>query len=166
MSLSDQEVIAIDKTISYLKEWIHRYLVNKDLIQRKIETMDDSEEDTIIVHLHEGKKHPHLIVPFMVDIDAALARLKDHELCSLVVYNSRQNLDAVIKSWDKLIKFKRHFSIYFVNPFSKLDKRWVIFPYTHNLITDRAGLKPGLETLFAAVEPITKEEVERIIATG
>ncbi|MBI4150488.1 hypothetical protein HY488_03720 [Candidatus Woesearchaeota archaeon] len=159
-------MIAIDKTISYLKEWIHRYLVNKDLIQRKIDTIDDSGEDTLLTNLRDGKKHLYIIVPFLEDSDAALARLKDYELCSLIVYNTRQNLDIVIKNWDKLVKFKRHFSIYFVNPFSKLDKRWIIFPTTHQLVTDKTGLKPGLEALFITVDPITKEEVERIIATG
>lgn len=159
-------MIRIDKAVSYLKEWTHRYLVNKDLIQRKIEAIDDSGEDALLLNLRDGKKHLYIIIPFIEDMDAALQRLKDHELCTLVVYNGRQNLDLVIKHWEKLVKFKRHFSVYFVNPFSKLDKRWVIFPWTHQLITDKAGLKPGLEALFITVDPITKEEVEKIIATG
>jgi hypothetical protein len=145
---------------------MHRYLVNKDLIQRKIDAIDDSAEDALLANLHDGKKHLHLIVPFVEDLDAALGRMKGYEPCSLVVYNARQNIEAVIKNWEKLVRFKRHFSIHFVNPFSKTDKRWTIFPSTHHLVTDKAGLRPGLEALFMTVEPITKEEVERIIATG
>src|SRR3989344_3561562 len=108
--------------------------------------------------MRDGKKHLYLIIPFVEDIDAALSSLKDYDLCSLVFYNARQNLDAVVKHWEKLVKCKRHFSIYFVNPFSKLDKRWVIFPVTHALVTEKGGLKPGLEALFITVDPITKEE--------
>jgi len=128
--------------------------------------VDDSGEDTLLLNLRDGKKHLYVIIPFLEDIDHALARLKDHEPCTLAVYNARQNLDLVIKNWEKLVKFKRHFSIYFINPFSKLDKRWIIFPTTHQFVTDKAGLKPGLETLFITVDPIMKEEVERVIATG
>ncbi len=143
---------------------MHRYLVNKDIIQRKIEAIDDSAEDALLVSLRDGKKHKYLIVPFLENLEAALAQLKEYELCSLVVYNARQNLDSVIRHWETLVTFKRHFSIYFVNQFSQLEKRWVIFPTTHQLITDKTGLKPGLEALFVTVEPITKEELERVIA--
>ena len=120
----------------------------------------------MLLHLRDGKKHLFVIVPFLEDMDQALARLKDHEPCTLAIYNARQNLDLVIKNWEKLVKFKRHFSIYFINPFSKLDKRWIIFPQTHQLVTDKTGLKPGLEALFITVDPIAKEEVGKIIATG
>ena len=81
----------------------------------------------------------------------------------MVTYNTKEAFDAVIKNWEKLAKFKRHFSIYFVNPFSRTEKRWTIYPMTHDMVTEKAGLKPGLASLFLTVDAITKEEVEKIL---
>ena len=137
---------------------------NKDLILKNIIEIGQKEE-LVIAKLKDGKEHAYLIEPFLDEsnLNAALEKIKGYEYCSLVSYNTEKAFEAVIKNWDKLAKFKRHFSIYLVNPFSKTEKRWTIYPMTHDLITDKAGLKSGLVALFITVEPITKEEIENIL---
>ncbi|MFC1732473.1 hypothetical protein ACFL6I_19385 [candidate division KSB1 bacterium] len=141
---------------------MERFVKNKDLILRKIEKISKKEE-FLIAELKDGKQHCYLIEPFLDNIDAAFAKLKDYEFCSLVVYNTKENFDVLIKNWDIIAKFKRQFSIYFINPFSKTEKRWSIYPMTHNMVTEKSGLKPGLITLFSNVEAVTKEEIEKIL---
>lgn len=146
----------------YLAEWITRFVRNKDLIVRKIEEISKKEE-LIIAKLKEGKEHAYLVEPFLDNIDSALGKLKKYEHSSLIVYNTNGNFEIVLKNWEKLAKFSRHFSIHFVNPFSKTEKRWAIYPMTHDLVTEKAGLKQGLTALFMTVEATTKEEIERVI---
>ena len=43
-------------------------------------------------------------------------------------------------------------SIYFVNPNSSTEKKWIIYPFTHSKITEHSALKLGLMTLFESVE--------------
>ena len=66
-----------------------------------------------------------------------------------------------MKAWNKLILI-RNLSLYFVNPFSKQEKRWVINPHLHHKISDAESLELGLNSLFIMVDPITEKEVEEL----
>lgn len=155
-------MIDIVSPSDYLTEWLIRFVKNKDLIFRKIESIGKSGE-LVIAKLKDGKEHAYLVEPFLGDIDAALAKLKGYEISTMAVYNTKENFDSFMKSWDKFARFSRQFSIHFINPFSKTEKRWTLFPMTHDMVTEKAGLKPGLLALFANVEATTKEEVEKVI---
>ena len=72
--------------------------------------------------------------------------------------NSKENLDFLMNKWNKLIKFDK-LTIFFVNPFSELEKKWFISPYVHNKICDKDSLKLGLKTMFETVESITEKEI-------
>lgn len=137
---------------------------NKDLIVKNIAEIGQKEE-LVIAKLKDGKEHAYLVEPFLDDssLSSAIDRLKGYDYCSLVVYNTKEAFDAMIKNWEKLAKFKRHFSIYFINPFSKTEKRWTLYPMTHDLVTEEAGLKPGLLSLFATVDETTKGEIEKVL---
>ena len=69
----------------------------------------------------------------------------------IFTYNTKNNLESLISMWDSIIKYKS-LSICFVNQESKLEKRWIIHPYTHNKISERSALKQGLMSLFQTVE--------------
>jgi len=58
------------------------------------------KEEMIIAKLKDGKEHIYLIEPFLDDpvLLSALDRLKSHDHCSLVVYNTQQAFDTVIKT--------------------------------------------------------------------
>ncbi|MCX8146893.1 MAG: hypothetical protein N3D84_00285 [Candidatus Woesearchaeota archaeon] len=81
----------------------------------------------------------------------------------LVVYNTKENIDFLINNWELFSKFNNNFSIFFVNPFSKTEKRWAIYPMTHDIIAERKNLRQSINVLASNVEIITKEEIERII---
>ena len=67
----------------------------------------------------------------------------------------------VIK-WALLIKYQL-LNIFFVNPFSNLDKRWIIYPYTHARIAEPEALETGLASIAENVEMISREEFEKRI---
>ena len=77
----------------------------------------------------------------------------------LVILNSKENLNVIIGNWKRLIEFK-NLCVYFVNPFSQLDKKWLVFPCTHNRICDENSLETGLKAMFEMVESITEEDAK------
>lgn len=154
-----------DKLTSYLTNWIQRFLQNKDLILRrysKIERFPGKEDQIMITH-KDGAKHFCVVVPFVGDLNKALEPLKEYEQCTLVCYNTKENFDVLVNNWERLVNFKKHFHVYFVNPFSNTLKQWAIYPHTHQIITQGQALKLGLTTLFQTVEATTKEGLEKKI---
>ena len=152
-----------DKLVSSLTDWIQRFLQNKDLILRryaKIEKLPGKEDQIMITH-KDGAKHLCVVVPLVNDLNTALEPLKAYEHCTLVCYNTKENFDMLINHWERLVNFKKHFHMYFVNPFSTTLKQWAIYPHTHQIITQGQALKLGLTTLFQTVEATTKEELEK-----
>ena len=153
----------VNKVIEFLKEWCFNYIRNKDLILGRIVTID-KKEDYLFVK-YKDKDQVFLIVPEIKNINEDIVRLgefsKAGAATTLVLLNTRENLDLVVSNWAKLINDLK-FSIYFVNPFSSLDKVLSIFPRTHDLVTEKASLKIGLEALALNVEQFTKEDFKKI----
>ena len=148
-----------------MTEWIIRFIKNRDLILKRIISIDEKkEEDIIIANLEDNKKHIYLIVPFLdeSDIKETLKKLKGYDFATLVVYNTKENKEFLINNWDKLAKFNKGFSIHFVNPFSKTNKRWSIYPATHEFIAGKKNLKKGISSISSNVEEIAKKEIEDI----
>ena len=87
-----------------------------------------------------------LIRPEFVNVDEVVE--KSQGSSGLVVLNLKKNVDAVIANWDKLAKLKG-LCIYFVNP--NLNEKWLLYPYTHDQITEKPALRRGLESLFSMV---------------
>jgi hypothetical protein len=145
-----------------LEDWITNFLKNKDIIKREIQNIEKQEGKIIITYT--TKKQICLIVPFIENFGFILKEISNKEYYfSLIVFNTQENFDIIVSNWNKLTD-KPKLSIYFVNPFSKTDKKWIIFPCTHNLISDKSALKVGLLSLFNTVEVLTEEEVRKILS--
>lgn len=131
-----------------LQEWAVIYIKNKDVMQKSITSIDENVDGfDFIVRKSSGDQF-FLIRPEFSDVDEVVSKGADKQL-GLVVLNTRENLNKVISGWDKLCRLKG-LCIYFVNP--KSNGKWLLFPYTHEQITERAALKRGLESLFSMVE--------------
>jgi len=148
----------IDPAAEYLRDWAYEFLKNKDLILRRIESME-IHDDIILIKLREGYEQGCLIAPFIEDLSQCFSKLERYSHATLIAYNTEENYNALLKDWDKMAAFKRQFNLHFVNPFSAKDKQWGIFPYTHQLITQGEGLKTGLSALRSNVDVITKETI-------
>ena len=146
-------------SIKYLADWFVRYIKNRDVTFRKISEIHE-DEDLVTVSEKSGKKTIYKVIPFPDDFTAvAIAIEEEHK--GIIVYNSRENFDKLISSWKKLIKMPS-LVIYFINPFSKLDKRWIIRPSVHARISDEESLEQGLTSMFQMVGQISKKEIEQL----
>ncbi len=137
--------------LKLLKEWALNYIKNRDLLVKQIEKIEENKDGwDIVVTARSGLKF-YLIVPKMENFEKILERVNNHHL-TVVAFNTKENLDIMIENWSK-VKDHEHLAIMFVNPNSELDKKWLVFPYTHHKITEKASLKKGLKTLFNTVDP-------------
>ena len=148
----------MDKVSSYLSEWAINFVKNRDVLAKKIETIS-KENSSVSVKYKDGNKSLFVIKPSISDVEDFLEnRDKDENLC-IITLNNKNNLEIMIKNWKKLVGYK-FLSIYFINPFSQLDKNWVLFPHTHHKICDEQALETGLKSMFSMVEQITEEQLK------
>jgi hypothetical protein len=133
-----------------LKDWIVEYVKNKDAMTRQITSIQKDAENVDVFVEGTLKSQFIIVQPELNDL-GKLDSLKDKHII-LVTANTKENAEFLISHWEELVKYP-HLCVYFVNPNSSMDKRWVIFPATHDKITERRSLRKGIESLYATVEP-------------
>ena len=141
----------------FLLDWTINFIKNKDIVSKKIEQIENGKDSFDLYVKYKDREQYFIIAPNINDIDFIIGKISgvvnNTAYFSIVTLNSKVNFDIILENWNKLINFK-FLNIIFVNPFSELDKKWIIFPYTHNKICDESSLKSGLKSMFETVEPI------------
>ncbi len=147
-----------NKAHSFLLEWTINFVKNKDIVAKKIEHIENGKDGFDLYVKYKDREQYFIIVPSIVDIDSIIQRLTDSFYFSIVTLNSKENFELILKNWNKLIDFK-FLNIIFVNPFSELDNKWIVFPCTHHKICDESSLVIGLKSMFEMVEPIDERQL-------
>ncbi|MBI3035854.1 hypothetical protein HYY71_06045 [Candidatus Woesearchaeota archaeon] len=147
-----------NKAHSFLVNWTVNFIKNKDVISKKIEKIENGKDGFDLYVKYKDREQYFIIAANIADIDSIIQRINNNNYFSIVTINSKGNFYAVIKSWNKLVNF-RFLNIIFVNPFSELDKKWIIFPHTHHKICDESSLENGLKSMFGMVEPIEEQQL-------
>ena len=143
-----------DVIVKFLREWAVGYVKHRDILTKNIIYIKE-ELDRVIVKFKD-KEQIFLIRP--TADNSLIQEINKDKNINIVMLNSKENLDFLIKNWSKLIKFEK-LTIFFINPFSGLDTKWFISPYVHDRICDKDSLKFGLKTMFETVEAITEKEI-------
>lgn len=150
----------MDKIKGFLVEWTVNLLKNKDIIAKKIKDIKTDTEGFDVKVTYTDKTQLFLVTMKLWDMNSILKKLKDENgYYGIVTFNMKENIDVLVKNWNQLVKFK-FLSVYFVNPWSNTDKKWIIYPYTHNRISDPASLIQGLDSMSQMVEFLTEEQVK------
>ncbi len=147
-----------NKSHSFLVDWAIGFIKNKDIISKKIERIENGKDGFDLYAKYKDREQYFIISPNIADIDSIIHRINNNFYFSIVTLNSRENFNIILKSWHKLVSF-RFLNIIFVNPFSETDKKWIVFPYTHQRICDENYLENGLRSMFEMVEPIEEEQL-------
>lgn len=150
-----------DKAKQALVDWIKNHLKNRDIMTKGIEDIKDKEQGFDVYVKFKDKEQFIIAVPIIEDLAGILSRLKDKEAYyTIITFNNRNNFKEIVSNWDKLAEFK-FLNMFFINPFSNMDTRWIIYPYTHNKICDKDSLEKGLKSMFDMVEPISEEAIKK-----
>ena len=149
----------MDKLVEFLANWTKEYLKSKNTVTKSLVSVE--EKGTELVARFKDREQRIVIAPFMNSFAEVLGELtKNPEMhLAVVTFNSEKSFKALLENWKELVKH-RNFNIYFVNPFSQLDKRWIIFPFTHAKICDEDSLELGLKSMFEMVDRISEEEAK------
>src|SRR3989338_5567917 len=147
-----------NKSHFFLVEWTVNFVKNKDIVAKKIENIENGKNGFDLYVKYKDREQYFVIAPNIVDIDSIIQKMNNEHYFSIVTLNSKENFEIVLKNWNRLIGFK-FLNIIFVNPFSELDKKWIVFPHTHHKICDESSLENGLKSMFGMVEPIEEEQL-------
>lgn len=128
-----------------LKEWMTAYLKSRDAIKQEILGLEE-QNDTLIVLKQTGELKI-IIKPELAIFDELKTA---NGPLSIAVHNTKKNVDFLITNWDTFSKAEK-LCIYFVNP--STNEKWMLYPHTHNQITEKAALRKGLETMYSEVSP-------------
>ena len=147
-----------DKSHSFLVDWTVNFIKNNDIISKKIEKIENGKDVFDLYVKYKDREQYFIIAANIADIDPIIQKLNSNYYFSIVTLNSKENFEVIIKNWNRLIGFK-FLNIIFVNPFSGMDKKWIVFPHTHHKICDESSLKTGLRAMFEMVEPIEEQQL-------
>lgn len=154
----------MDKVVAFLSEWVFYYVKNRDLVDRKLEKVEEYINKCYVFARFKDKLQVYFIEPEVEDLAKTLERVDaakketNSDFSCLVLLNSVNNLKVVEDGWGKLDKDPK-LSLLFVNPFSLLDKKWIIFPHTHSRIIEPGALARGLKSLFEGVESTSVDDI-------
>jgi len=145
--------------VEFLEEWVINYVKSKDVFKKTIIEIKKEVSEIVVIHKHKEEKF--FIDPFLENIGNDLKAIKQDSPAFVVCMNSPENLKKLLASWKDLVAYL-HLGFLFLNPFSKTEKAWIIFPYTHSKIADESSLKAGIQSMFEQVDPVERSNIEKM----
>lgn len=133
-----------------LKNWIIRHLKHRDVVHKKITAIEENVDGWTVVLRGEPEKHILVIPSFEEGFIGAKEKMNSAHTI-IATLNTKQNVDAVVTHWKDIVS-NPTLHIYFINPYSLSEQKWVLCPASHDRIAERRALKRGLESLSTTVE--------------
>jgi hypothetical protein len=148
-----------------MKKWAVDFAKHMDVFEKSIVEIGEGKDS---MHVKYKKKDLTFFIRPELDSnfsDVIKAAEKDGFFASVVTLNTSANIDRLIKNW-AIISAQPRLKVYFINPYSQLERKWVLCPYTHSKISDDDALKAGLMSLFSTVDPVTPDQIKRMEKEG
>lgn len=130
-----------------ISDWAKTYLKNRDIMNNEIlEFSDDCEGFDFVAK----KVAEDLFAITEQDLSVAKEKITD---ANIIVFclNTQKNFEYLINNWFFFSKFRK-LAVLFINPDSAKEKKWMIYPYTHNFISDKKTLAQGLKSIADNVD--------------
>jgi hypothetical protein len=143
----------------FLAAWTVEFIKHMDSFTRSI--LDIRREGDVILVKHKAKEQAYFIKPELdSNFSGVLQSSKDRHV-AIMTLNTKSNLDKLLKNWSTVSQTP-YLKVFFINPLSENERKWVICPYTHNKVSDDDALRLGLESLFLTVDPVTDEHLKKM----
>ncbi len=144
----------------FILHWMKDYLKNADLIKKNIVSM--KKEDDCLVVEYKDKTVKVYASESLSQLFGKLTQGDYKTKQFFCVFNTKENLNSLIERWNMAIGYPK-LIIYFINPDSVNENKWVICPYVHNKIADTQCLKQGLKSVSQSVDYITNSQIKKVI---
>ncbi len=142
-----------DKIIAFMLDWAKNYYKSRDAFHKNIKSI--VEQNNCLEIEFKDKKEKVISCPSLELLDFNQFKdQKDH--FSIIILNNRKNIDFLVDKWKSFSQIA-NLKVYFINPFSETDKKWIISPHIHSKVCDESSLKQGLVAMFETVEPLTED---------
>ncbi len=141
-----------------LKQWALLYVKHRDINVKKIVDIKDTDYGFLVAN-NDGTSTSCIIQVLLKDLSSGFVSAKaaaEGKNTLVVTLSNEDNIRAVYGMWDTLAA-NQGLLIIFVNPFSSQEEKWVLKPFLHNKVCDRASLLQGLKAMAELVEPIDAE---------
>lgn len=144
-----------------LKNWFKDYRKSRDAFKLEITSIKDSKDFDLVIEKSKGKEAA-IIKPILNNLKEDLEKFSKEDLDRwfIITLNNENNFKYLLDNWINLIQYKK-LCIYFVNPYSRLEKKWIIFPFSHSLISER-DVEKGLRSLFETVSTLSLKEYQKL----
>ncbi len=132
-----------------LKVWLRAYINAKS--QTGLDVLDtqyDSGGFDVYVKLKD--KEQFFLIKSNFDIKSIEKAIPFDKPTYLVVPNRHEVLGEVLSHWDTLVGYPK-LCILFVNPRAPYERKWQLYPATHDRLIGRKNLKSALLSLFSQV---------------
>lgn len=159
----------------YIKEWALTYVKHRDLSLKKIAEINGTDYGFQIINndgtitrciVQLSLKNLSLTIVTAAEDKTNTSNTSSTLSTFLVTLSNEENIREIYKMWGTLSTIS-NLLIVFVNPFSATEEKWVLKPYLHNKICDKASLLQGLKAMAELVKPIDEEtltlKVRRVI---
>ena len=123
-----------------LKDWALHFVKHRDLFLKNLTDIEEYDDSFIANFKTKAERY---IVRENLKIEDNLS--KDESIV-IVTLNNARNFQVLISEWKVLISFPK-LKVIFVEKISN-GKHWIIHPYMHDKISDKASLKQGLKALY------------------
>lgn len=139
------------KTI--IREWFVLHIKHRDIFSKSINDVQFDKNDFDVIFSTVSGERSALIVPKLdaTSADESFISKISSGFVYLVVLNTHENINFLIKIWESLIKNPSLY-LFVANPYSLSDKSWIVIPAIHNAVADKSKLKQGLLALAQNVE--------------
>ena len=144
---------------TYLLTWAKHLFKSRDAMLKKIKEIKE-HKDMLIIEYKDMSKTAVFGCPQLASFKGL--DLSDDIKYAIITFNTEDNFNALISGWAALSSHPK-LTIYFINPKSAHDKRWVIHPCVHARIADPESLNSGLRTMFDAVESLDASQTKTLI---
>lgn len=126
-----------------LKDWAIHFLKHKDIFQKNLKEIKEDESGFIAEFNSKTEK-------YVIQDNLEFENIPKEEYTCYVTLNTQKNFAKLLSEWRILISFPK-LKIIFVEKISN-GKHWIISPYLHDKISDKASLKTGLKSLYEAAK--------------
>jgi hypothetical protein len=149
-----------------LKQWVIDYKKSKDIILKRIKSIDDNMSKKQIniknidiqkfcIIFKDNNSEDNYILENLGEFTPILKEYSEKDFICISIPNYKNNIKILIEEW-KLFNKYPNLTIIFINENSLNEKRWLIKPYVHERICDNSSLKLGIESVSSNVDLINK----------
>ena len=139
-----------------LKKWALDFVRNRDAFFRKIAKIDEGKTDFTIIY-KDGREQTYMAIPSLENAQESLSSFTSEQHVVIITLNNKQNRQKLSELW-KILSAYKLLTMYFVNPLSQGEKKWVLMPHVHDKVCDASSLAAGFNSLSELVEDISEED--------